>query len=166
MAASFSIKRGTAGVTDPRLYSQLPFTAILVVSAYSRLAYPIIRRTRKENKIKVTELDRRNVKVTRTETRYILNEKVFQLDRCPDWAQYEAVDEDGHAYWYEYKPNQYAASWRNTAPRLGSHIHTDTLFDATDWWNSLIRRPQKVLEVTMADLEKKFGCKVKIVKEL
>ena len=34
----FSVKKGTAGVTDPRLYSQLPFTAILVVSAYSRLA--------------------------------------------------------------------------------------------------------------------------------
>lgn len=29
----FSVKKGTAGVTDPRLYSQLPFTAILVVSA-------------------------------------------------------------------------------------------------------------------------------------
>lgn len=115
--------------------------------------------------MKVTELDRRNVKVTRTETRYILTEKVFQLDTCPDWAQYAAVDEDGHAYWYEYKPHQYSASWRNTAPRLVLHIHTDTLFDATDWWNSLIRRPQKVLEVTMADLEKKFGCKVKIVKE-
>ena len=34
-----------------------------------------------------------------------------------------------------------------------------------DWQHSLIRRPQKVLEVTMTDLEKKFGCKVKIVKE-
>lgn len=116
--------------------------------------------------MKVTELDRRNVKVTRTETRYILTEKVFQLDRCPDWAQYAAVDEDGHAYWHEYKPNQYSASWRTTTPRLVSHIHTDTLFDATDWRNSLIERPKKVLEVTMADLEKKFGCKVKIVKEL
>ena len=118
--------------------------------------------------MKVTELDRRNVKVTRTETRYILTEKVFQLDTCPDWAQYAAVDEDGHAYWYEYKPHQYSASWRNTAPRLNnvSRIHTDTPFDATDWRNSLIRRPQKVLEVTMADLEKKFGCKVKIVKDI
>ena len=118
--------------------------------------------------MKVTDLDRRNVKVTRTETRYILTEKVFQLDICPAWAQYAAVDEDGHAYWYEYKPHQYSASWRNTAPRLNnvSHIHTDTPFDATDWRNSLIRRPQKVLEVTMADLEKKFGCKVKIVKEI
>lgn len=115
--------------------------------------------------MKVTELDTKEVQVTRTEKRYVLNEKVFDLDTCLQWAQWAAVDQDGHAYWYEYKPNQYSASWRNTAPRLVSHIHTDTLFDATDWWNSLIRRPQKVLEVTMADLEKKFGCKVKIVKE-
>ena len=127
---------------------------------------------KKGEQMKVTELDRRNVKVTRTETRYILTEKVFQLDCCPDWAQYAAVDEDGHAYYFEHKPHQYSASWRNAAscssPCLNSvsHIHTDTPFDATDWQHSLIRRPQKVLEVTMADLEKKFGCKVKIVKEL
>lgn len=27
----FSVKKGTAGVTDPRLYCQLPFAAILVI---------------------------------------------------------------------------------------------------------------------------------------
>ena len=47
--------------------------------------------------MKVTELDRRNVKITRTETRYILTEKVFQLDSCPFWAQYAAVDAGGKA---------------------------------------------------------------------
>ena len=39
-------------------------------------------------------------------------------------------------------------------------------FNATGWMHSLIKRPErKALEVTMADLEKKFGCKVKIVKK-
>ena len=117
--------------------------------------------------MKVAELARRNVKVIRTETRYVLTERVFELDTCPDWAQWAAVDYDGRAYYFEHKPQRYSASWRNVAPCLNnvSQIRTDAPFDATDWRNSLIRRPQKVLEVTMADLEKKFGCKVKIVKE-
>ena len=37
--------------------------------------------------MKVTDLDTRDVQITRTEKRYVLNEKVFQLDACPDWAQ-------------------------------------------------------------------------------
>lgn len=121
--------------------------------------------------MKMTDLNTKNVQVTRTEKRYILNDKVFELDSCPDWAQWAAVDDDGSAYYFEHKPHQYSASWRNAAPCSSpclnsvSRIHTDTPFDATDWRNSLIRRPQKVIEVTMVDLEKKFGCKVKIVKE-
>ena len=122
--------------------------------------------------MKVTDLDRRNVKVTRTEKRYVLNEKVFELDGCPKWAQWAAVDEDGSAHYFEHKPHQYSESWKNAAPCSSlcliyvSHIHTDTPFDATAWMHSLIERPKKVLEVTMADLEKKFGCKVKIVNEI
>ena len=120
---------------------------------------------RKENEMKVTELDTKEVTVT--VTRYILNEKVFDLEECPDWAQYAAVDEDGTAFFYMYPPSPGVHRYRGTGS--GSHcilIHTGySLFDSTDWQHSLIRRPQKVLEVTMADLEKKFGCKVKIVKE-
>ena len=33
--------------------------------------------------MKVTDLDTKEVQVTCTETRYILTEKVFELDRCP-----------------------------------------------------------------------------------
>ena len=39
--------------------------------------------------MKVTELDTKEVTVTM----YVLNEKVFELDGCPEWAQYAAVDE-------------------------------------------------------------------------
>lgn len=45
--------------------------------------------------MKVTELDTKEVKVTRTEKRYILDERVFELDSCPFWAQYAAVDACG-----------------------------------------------------------------------
>ena len=117
--------------------------------------------------MKVTELDTKEVQVTRTEKRYILNEKVFELDSCPDWAQYAAVDADGEAYWYSSKPETVEGGWIGDtySPVIMVDGKVD-VFDPTDWQHSLIERPKKVLEVTMADLEKKFGCKVKIVKEI
>ena len=119
--------------------------------------------------MKVTELDTKEVTVTRTEKRCVLNEKVFDLDTCPHWAQYAAVDASGKAYWYSAKPSRAGSDWVDGG-RIRLIIKDDdrtkaSVFDATDWYHSLIRRPQKVLEVTMADLEKKFGCKVKVVKE-
>ena len=111
--------------------------------------------------MKAAELDTRDVTVIRTEKRYVLNEKVFELDSCPNWAQYAAVDADGVACWYEAEPKRHSCRWSSLRYRQIFGIS----FDATDWDHSLIRRPQKVLGVTMADIEKKFGCKVKIVKE-
>lgn len=117
--------------------------------------------------MKITDLDTKDVRVTRTTKRYILNEKVFELDECPDWAQWAAVDEDEAAYFYMYRPSLGVHRYKCTdAESPCIRIHTGwSLFDSTDWQHSLIERPKKVLEVTMADLEEKFGCKVKIVKE-
>lgn len=112
--------------------------------------------------MKEADLDTKEVQVTL----YILNEKVFELDGCPDWAQWAAVDADGKAYWYEDEPRRNSSIfWTSECARSRSKYIIDISFDAADWQNSLIRRPQKVLEVTMSDIEKKFGCKVKIVKE-
>lgn len=117
--------------------------------------------------MKVTELDTKEVQVTRTEKRYVLNEKVFQLDDCPDWAQYAAVDEDGEAYWYSSKPETVESSWiGDTYSPVVMVDGKANVFDPTDWQHSLIERSKKVLEVTMSDIEKQFGCKVKIVKEI
>ena len=111
--------------------------------------------------MKVTDLDTKEV------TLYILNEKVFELDECPDWAQWAAVDANGVACWYESKPDIDGSVWLDD-DRVHLIKYTARaealVFDATDWQNSLIMRPEKALEVTMADLEKKFGRKVKIVK--
>lgn len=115
--------------------------------------------------MKVTELDIRDVTVTRTIKRYILNDKVFDLDECPKWAQWAAVDADGKAYWYESQPCIRAKCWRRQPCSSLSRICFGWLFDATGWMNSLIKRPEKVREVTMADIEKQLGCKAKIVKE-
>lgn len=111
--------------------------------------------------MKTTELDTKEV------TLYILNEKVFELDECPDWAQWAAVDEDGVACWYESKPDIDGSVWiadDRVHPIKYTARAEAIVFDATAWQNSLIKRPEKVLEVTMADLEKKFGRKIKIVK--
>lgn len=119
--------------------------------------------------MKITDLDTKNVQVTRTEKRYILNDKVFELDTCPQWAQWAAVDQDGIAAWYCSKPSVVGSDWIDDGRirLIEDEARTGAIvFDTTDWIHSLIRRPQKVLEVTRADLEKKFGCKVKIVKEL
>ena len=116
--------------------------------------------------MKAADLDTKEVQVTRTEKRYVLNEKVFDLDTCPDWAQYAAVDADGKAYWYEDAPRRRSSIfWTSEYERSRSKYIIDISFDATDWQHSIIERPEKVLEVTMSDIEKQFGCKVKIVKE-
>ena len=124
---------------------------------------------RKENEMKVTELDTKEVTVTRTEKRCVLNEKVFDLDTCPVWAKWAAVDYDGMASWYCAKPETVGSVWLNDGRSCLIEDESRTgaiVFDATGWMHSLIKRPEKVREVTMADLEKKFGCKVKIVKEV
>ena len=117
--------------------------------------------------MKIHELDTKDVTVTNTEKWYVLNEKVFELDTCPDWAQYAVVNRKGDGNWYSEKPyvcGDISGWWANKG-RVGV-IHADRLFDTTDWIHSLIKRPErKALEVTMADLEKKYGCKIKIVKE-
>ena len=118
--------------------------------------------------MKVTDLDTKDVTVTRTEKQYVLNEKVFELDSCPDWAQWADVDEDGEVYWHESKPETVGSVWINDdhSRLIVDEVRAGAIvFDATDWQYSLIERPEKVREVTMADIEKKFGCKVKIVKE-
>ena len=118
--------------------------------------------------MKINELDTKDVTVIRTEKRYVLNEKVFELDSCPDWAQWAAVDKDGTACWCCTKPETVGSVWINDG--LSCLIVNEVsagaiVFDATGWMHSLIKRPEKVLEVTMSDIEKQFGCKVKVVKE-
>ena len=117
--------------------------------------------------MKINELDTKDVTVIRTETRYVLNEKVFDLEECPDWAQYAAVDADGEAYWYSVKPSRVESDWVDFYGRIRLIRDGDNpfIFDSTGWQHSLIERPRKVLEITMSDIERQFGCKVKIVKE-
>ena len=90
---------------------------------------------------------------------------VFSLPQCPSDANWAAVDADGSAYWFVDKPVISGNRWVRRQTGCAAKCILPEAFDATDWKHSLIERPRKVLEVTMADLERKYGCKVKVVKE-
>jgi hypothetical protein len=58
----------------------------------------------------------------------------------PAWVEYIAIDQTGHKYGYELKPDE------KTAERFlayGRLIHFG-IFDVSDWENSLERRPKKL----------------------
>ena len=90
---------------------------------------------------------------------------VFSLPQCPSDANWAAVDADGSAYWYVDKPVISGNRWVRRQTGCAAKCILLEAFDATDWQHSLIERPKEVLEITMADLERKYGCKVKVVKE-
>lgn len=97
--------------------------------------------------MKATELDTKEIKVTRKEKMLVLNEKVFELDGCPDWAQYAAVDASGVACWHEAKPELDGILWVSKRRiRLITDGDKLLIFDATDWDHSLIERPDPELD--------------------
>ena len=96
--------------------------------------------------------------------KFILDEKIFKLDGCPAWAEWAAVDSRGEVYLFSRKPKCGDSGWIPPEGSSWQVLLTYERFDNTDWEDSLIRRPNEVLVVTMKDVEAKFGCKVKIVK--
>lgn len=90
---------------------------------------------------------------------------VFSLPECPSDANWTAVDADGSAYWFVDKPVISGKCWVRRQSSCAAKCILPEAFDATDWQHSLIERPRKVCEVTMADLEREYGCKVKVIKE-
>lgn len=102
---------------------------------------------------------------TPQKTKFALVPVVFSLSECPSDANWAAVDADGSAYWFVDKPVISGNRWVRRQTGCAAKCILPEAFDATDWQHSLIERPSKVLEITMADLERKYGCKVKVVKE-
>lgn len=102
---------------------------------------------------------------TPQKTKFGLAPVVFSLPQCPSDANWAAVDADGSAYWFVDKPVISGNRWVRRQTGCAAKCILPEAFDATDWQHSLIKRPEKVREVTMADLERKYGCKVKVVKE-
>lgn len=67
-----------------------------------------------------------------------LTAEVFDRPDCPEWAQYAMVNDLGYGYWYEENPGLFCAGYGH-----GTKIMFIDRFDASDWQNSLIERPEK-----------------------
>jgi hypothetical protein len=71
-----------------------------------------------------------------------LTAEVFDRPDCPEWAEWAAVDEDGEAIFFEKMP--YTAT--KICGCFSRDCKDETIpgkFDASDWQNSLIERPEK-----------------------
>lgn len=103
--------------------------------------------------MKVTELERDEIC---TQVKYAWNEKVFELDGCPDWAQYAAVDKNGNAFWYSNEPVLCSFGWLTSLKdKYKSICDADKrplLFKADDWVYSLIKRPKSAHKNVSAHL--------------
>lgn len=74
-----------------------------------------------------------------------LTTAVFKRKSCPLWARYAALTPSGVAYYFESKPtvDEHLLVWLapNRVRECGRFGEFGE-FDATDWENSLIKRPE------------------------
>lgn len=74
-----------------------------------------------------------------------LTTAVFKRKSCPLWARYAVVNKSGAAYYYESEPtvDEHLLVWLapNRVRECGRFGEFGE-FDATDWENSLIKRPE------------------------
>lgn len=84
---------------------------------------------------------RDEIKALLTECLPKLTVDVFSLPDCPEWADWAAVDSSGNAFWYSDLPHETGGErmWDS----LGAFKEIKSTFDASDWQNSLIERPNK-----------------------
>lgn len=66
---------------------------------------------------------------------------VFSLPDCPEWADWAAVDSSGDAFWYSDLPH--VTGCEHMWDSVGAFQEIQSTFDASDWQNSLIKRPNK-----------------------
>lgn len=103
--------------------------------------------------MKAEELDRIEIC---TQVKYAWTKKVFELDGCPDWAQWAAVDKSGNAFWYSNEPVLCSFGWLTSLKdKYKSICDADKrplLFKADGWVYSLIKRPKSVHKNVSAHL--------------
>ena len=103
--------------------------------------------------MKAEELDRIEIC---TQVKYAWTKKVFELDGCPDWAQWAAVDKSGNAFWYSNEPVLCSFGWLTSLKdKYKSICDADKrplLFKADGWVYSLIKRPKSAHKNVSAHL--------------
>lgn len=103
--------------------------------------------------MKAEELDR--IKIC-TQVKYAWTKKVFELDGCPDWAEWAAVDKNGNAFWYNNEPVLCSFGWLTSLKDKYKSIcdadNRPLLFKADGWVYSLIKRPKSAHKNVSAHL--------------
>lgn len=84
-----------------------------------------------------------------------LTEDMFLLHTCPEWAKYVAIDSDGEARYHELKP-EVADYWWVSSGNIRSVNYGK--FDVSDWQNSRIERPVKVLPKLTTEVFNREDC--------
>lgn len=76
-----------------------------------------------------------------------LTAEVFDRPDCPKWAQYAAVNADGKVVLFSAVPSTSDGRWIviYSSTSVQADILDDVMFDASDWEDSLIKRPVKEL---------------------
>lgn len=71
---------------------------------------------------------------------------VFDREDCPEWAKWVAMDADGKVCYYSSRPILNRLKWLDNDSDwliIKDKNHQYIYFDASDWQNSLIERPEK-----------------------
>lgn len=66
--------------------------------------------------------------------------EVFKRKLCPGWAQYAAVNKSGLTYYFGWEPILGDDGWIPSPQEIRPGFLG--VFDASDWKNSLIERPE------------------------
>lgn len=64
---------------------------------------------------------------------------------CRPTTRYAAVDADGRAYYFRFKPEIEGDTWQDRKHRNADTDRIPGIFDATDWEHSLIERPAEYM---------------------
>lgn len=75
----------------------------------------------------------------------VLSRDIFKLPDCPKWARYAAVDRDGNAHVFEYKPRPRLDEWCD-----GGESQCIGYYRTMDWGNDY------VVKLTVGEIIKKF----------
>lgn len=71
-----------------------------------------------------------------------LTAEVFDWSDCPEWAEYAAVDKNGHVYVFDLEPECTHSSWYKKT-RFGFRLQLSGSFDSSDYEHSLVRRTEQ-----------------------
>ena len=74
-----------------------------------------------------------------------LTAEIFDRPDCPEWAEYAAVDKNGHVFVFDHEPECTHSSWYKRT-QFGSRYELCNGYDSSDYEHSLVRRSEQKQE--------------------